>query len=114
MPSYSKGSVVLVRFPFSDLTSAKVRPAIAVSAPHPSQDIFIVPLTSKIDRLLPGEFVMHDWGSAGLNVASAVKRGIFTIHMNLVIKSVGSISSRDADDLQRSLHAWLGLLGTVS
>jgi mRNA interferase MazF len=47
MPSYSSGDVVLVRYPFTDLTSSKVRPAVAVGAPHASQDIFVVPLTSK-------------------------------------------------------------------
>jgi mRNA interferase MazF len=109
MPSYSKGSTVLVRFPFSDLTGAKVRPAIAVSTTHQSQDVFIVPLTSKTDRLHQGEFVMKDWRSAGLNVASAVKRGIFTIQQDLIIKQVGSISSQDAHELEESLRAWLGL-----
>ncbi|HEY8205771.1 MAG TPA: type II toxin-antitoxin system PemK/MazF family toxin [Pyrinomonadaceae bacterium] len=108
MPTYLKGSVILVRFPFSDLTTAKVRPAIVVSAPHPSQDLLIVPLTSKLDRLQPGEFAMGDWQRAGLNVASAVKRGIFTIHQSLVIKEVGSITTRDEDELSQSLRSWLG------
>lgn len=40
MPSYSKGDVVLVQYPFSDLSDTKVRPAIAVSAPHQSQERF--------------------------------------------------------------------------
>ncbi len=109
MPTYSKGSVVLVRYPFSDLTSAKVRPAIAVSTSHQSQDVFVVPLTSKTDRLLTGEFVMNDWKEAGLNVASAVKRGLFTIHQDLIIKKVGAISSQDASQLEQSMRAWLGL-----
>ena len=109
MPSYSKGSVVLVRFPFSDLTGAKVRPAIVASIFHASQDIFIVPLTSKIDRLQAGEFIMADWQGAGLNVSSAVKRGIFTIHQSLIIKSVGSVSIADTQQLERSLRSWLGL-----
>ena len=109
MPIYSKSDVVLVRYPFSDLTSAKVRPAIAVSAAHPSQDVFVVPLTSRTDSLLAGEFVMKDWEAAGLNVASAVKRGLFTIHQDLVIKKVGSISAQDASELEKSLKAWLGL-----
>ena len=61
MPSYSKGSVILVRYPFSDLTHSKVRPAVIVSSSHPSHDFLIVPLTSKTDRLQPGEFVMQDW-----------------------------------------------------
>jgi mRNA interferase MazF len=109
MKSYSRGSVILVRFPFSDLTSSKVRPAIVVSASHPSQDILIVPVTSKIDRLLPGEFAIRDWQAAGLNIASAVKRGIFTIHHNLIIATVGSVSAYDEVHLETSLRSWLGL-----
>ena len=109
MPSYSRGSVVLVRFPFSDLTSAKVRPGIIVSAPHQSQDVFVVPLTSKLSRLQQGEFELHDWQAAGLNVASALKRGIFTVHQSLIIKEVGALSARDADELEKSLRAWIQL-----
>lgn len=109
MPNYLRGNVLLVRYPFTDLSDTKVRPAIAVSAPHQSQDVFIVPLTSKTDFLIAGEFVMKDWKIAGLNVASAVKRGLYTIHRNLIIKSVGSISSQDASELDRSLRAWLAL-----
>jgi mRNA interferase MazF len=109
MPSYSKGEVVLVRFPFSDRSESKVRPAIAVSASHPSQDVFVVPLTSRTDRLLSGEFVMNDWEAAGLNIASAVKRGIYTLHQDLIIRTVGTLSAKDAIELERSLKAWLGL-----
>ena len=60
MPSYSKNDVVLVRYPFSDLTAVKVRPAVVVSEPHVSEDKVIVPLTSRTSALLPGEFVMAD------------------------------------------------------
>ncbi len=54
MPSYSKNDVILVRYPFSDFSGAKVRPAVVVNAPHASQDVFIVPLTSKTTSLLAG------------------------------------------------------------
>jgi len=50
MPSYSKNEVILVRYPFSALSGVKVRPAIIVNAPHVSQDVFIVPLTSPSPR----------------------------------------------------------------
>jgi mRNA-degrading endonuclease toxin of MazEF toxin-antitoxin module len=109
MPSYLKGSVVLIRYPFSDLTNAKVRPAVVVSASHPSEDMLIVPLTSKTERLLPGEFVMRDWKAAGLNVASAIKRGVFTIHQSLVIRRVGELVPIDAKELESSLRLWFGL-----
>lgn len=109
MPNYLRGSVILVRFPFTNLTNSKVRPAIVISAAHPSQDLLIVPLTSKTDRLQPGEFAMQDWQAAGLNVPSAVKRGVFTIQQSLVLRTVGSISTADERELERSLRAWLGL-----
>ena len=109
MPNSSKNDIVLVRYPFSDLSGAKVRPAVIVSAPHVSQDIFIVPLTSKTVSLIAGEFPLVDWTEAGLNVPTAVKRGLYTIQQDLVVKAVGRLSHRDADRLQRSLRDWLGL-----
>ncbi|MGB7924854.1 MAG: hypothetical protein WCF57_16550 [Pyrinomonadaceae bacterium] len=76
MPSYSKNEVILVRYPFSNLSGSKVRPAIVINDLHISQDVIIVPVTSKVSPLLGGEFVLVDWKAAGLNVASAVKRGL--------------------------------------
>ena len=73
MPSSSKNDIVLIQYPFSDLSAAKVRPAVVVHAPHPSQDSLIVPLTSRTTGLLPGEFLLSEWKAAGLNVPTAVK-----------------------------------------
>lgn len=108
MPSYSKHDVILVRYPFSDLSSSKVRPAVVVSASHLSQDILITPLTSKTSSLLPGEFVLAEWAAAGLNVATAVKRGVYTVHESLIIKVIGQLAKDDADQLEQSLREWLG------
>jgi mRNA interferase MazF len=109
MPSYSKGDVVLVNFPFSDLSEFKVRPVIVVSTPHASQDLFVISLTSKTDRLLTGEFVLSEWKNSGLNLASAVKPGLFTIHESLIVKSIGTLSKSDAGRVDDSLRGWLGL-----
>lgn len=109
MPSYSKNDVVLVRYPFSDLAASKVRPAVVVSAPHASQDIFLVPLTSRSAGLLSGEFLLTNWTEAGLNVPTAVKRGLYTIHESLVVKAVGRLLESDAEKMQRSLREWLEL-----
>ncbi len=109
MPNYLKNNIVLVRYPFSDLSNSKVRPAIVVSTTHISQDIFIVPLTSKITSLLPGEFILADWQKEGLNVPTAVKRGIFTIDNKLVIKSIGKLQPVDSEKLAKSLSSWLGI-----
>ena len=109
MPNYSRHDVLLVQYPFSDLSAAKVRPAVVVHAPHPSQDSLIVPLTSRITALLSGEFPLMDWERAGLNVPTAVKRGIYTIHPTLIVKFLGRLSAQDAQSLQQSLRGWLGL-----
>ena len=109
MPSYLRNEGVLVRYPFTSLAGSKVRPAVVVNAPHVSQDVLIVPLTSKTTSLLPGEFVLSDWAASGLNVASAVKRGIFTVHQSLVIKRVGTLRPPDAAQVESALRGWLGL-----
>jgi mRNA interferase MazF len=109
MPSYSKNEVILIRYPFSTLSGSKVRPAAVVNAPHTSQDVIIVPLTSKVSSLLTGEFVLLDWKAAGLNVPSAAKRGLYTVHQSLIIKSIGKLSGADAGSLEKSLRDWLDL-----
>lgn len=109
MPNYLKGDVILVRYPFTDLSGSKVRPSVVVSAPHVSNDVLIVPLTSKSSSLFAGEFVLEDWGDAGLNVPSIVKRGVYTIEDRLVIKKIGSLSRADSNRLATSLKEWLGV-----
>jgi mRNA interferase MazF len=109
MPIYSKHDIILVRYPFSDLSSSKVRPAVVVSTSHPSQDIIITPLTSKTSSLMDGEFILSEWVVAGLNVATAVKRGIYTVHESLVVKVIGQLGDIDGKQLEQSLQGWLGL-----
>jgi mRNA interferase MazF len=109
MPNFLKNEIVLVRYPFSDLTNSKVRPAVVVNAAHVSKDLFIVALTSKTQSLMTGEFVLSEWRNAGLNVATAVKRGVFTIHEKLVLKTVGVLAATDAETLNKSLRGWFDL-----
>jgi mRNA interferase MazF len=108
MPNYSKHEIILVQYPFSDLSNSKIRPAVIVNAPHQSQDVLIVPLTSRTSSLLSGEFILTDWSNEGLKVKTAVKRGIFTIQSNLILRSVGKLSEADAQQLTTSLKHWLG------
>jgi len=108
MHSYLRNDVIVVRYPFANLASSKVRPAVVISVSHVSEDVFVVPLTSKITPLLPGELVLADWADAGLNVATAVKRGIYTINRSLIIRKVGKLSTSDIKNLEGSLREWLG------
>ena len=109
MSSFSRSDVILVRVPFSDLSGSKIRPVVVVSAPHRSQDLFVVGLTSRTSELLPGEFVLADWAATGLNVATAAKRALFTVHRTLPQKHLGRLSGSDTERLDQSLRVWLGL-----
>lgn len=109
MSNYSKNDIVLVRYPFTNLTTTKIRPAIIVGADLYSPDVIIVPLTSKITGLDQGEFILGSWQKVGLHVPTAVKRGIFTIEDSLLLRVVGTIDTQDAMTLESSIKLWLQL-----
>jgi mRNA interferase MazF len=109
MATFSKNEIVLVRYPFSDLSTTKVRPAVVFTRLGKSPDYVIVPLTSKSGRLSAGEFILADWQSAGLNLPSAVKQGLYTIHSSLILRSVGRLSAEDARQIEQSVRQWLDL-----
>ena len=104
--SFSKGEVVLLPIPFTDLTSRKVRPAIVIG--HSSQvgDLFVVPITSVLQN---ADFSLQGWRAAGLNVPCGVKSQIATIEDRLVVKSVGFLAAPDAAALEKRLRTWLQL-----
>ena len=51
---YEAGSIVLVRFPFSNLTSSKVRPAVVITSK--GDDVVIVGIFSRVP-----EFTLDSW-----------------------------------------------------
>ena len=59
--------------------------------------------------MLPGKFVLADWKMSGLNVTSAVKRGIYTVDRKLVIKIIGNLQKYDVLKLDNALKSWLRL-----
>jgi mRNA interferase MazF len=109
MTGYDRGDVVLATLPFSDLSGMKKRPAVVVSAPHSSVDLFLLPLTSQTQSLQPGELVLQDWRGAGLLFKSAVNRGLFTLGQDQVARRLGRLSSPDMLALEQALRLWLGL-----
>ena len=63
--NYSKGEIILLSYPFTDLSTQKVRPALVVSSDDGKyDDIFVVPMTSKIHKLANSEFVLENWQEA--------------------------------------------------
>lgn len=109
MTTFDRGDVVLADLPFSDLSGMKRRPAVVISAAHPSVDLFLLPLTSQTEHLQPGEFLLDDWRAAGLVSCSVVKRGIFTLESGWIARRLGRLTSHDLNRLDLALRNWLGL-----
>jgi mRNA interferase MazF len=108
-----RGDVVLVPFPFSDLTTTKVRPAAVVStARHDAHepDIVLVALTSQM-RAATGPFndVLVDWQAANLRFPSAFKPLLLTLDSGRIIFQVGQLTARDLGAIEGRLRPALGL-----
>ena len=90
-----KGKIVLVHFPFTDLTAAKLRPALVIQ--ESAQDVVVAFISSRIPAQLAGSdlFVMVDHPSfpdTGLKVSSVIKFDkIATVSKDLVEGEIGEI-----------------------
>ena len=110
--AYRRGDVVLVPFPFTDLSATKTRPAVVVSSSdyqlHRS-DLILIAVTSQL-RPSPfyGELVIHEWAKAGLVKPSVIKPVVATLHTRLVLTKRGKLLGADLDALRALLREILG------
>jgi len=89
-----KGSVVLVNFPFTDLSQTKLRPAIILWIDPIGTDVVVCAITSqKINQLDESEFLLNaedsDFLQTGLRVTSKVKSTrVATLNRRLVVRKL--------------------------
>ena len=90
--SYRRGDIVLVAFPFTDLSTAKRRPALVVSPDsfnEATSDLVLAAITSQISEDTPLIIVESDCVDGALPKPSALKpTKLFTIHSTLVVRKV--------------------------
>ena len=109
--SYNRGAVVLLPFPFSDQSAVKLRPAIVVHPPYPSEDLIIVAVSSASGSLRPGECALKHWREAGLLHPSFLKRAVATVSSGLVRRQLGEFHPEDIAQLESALRVWFDLPG---
>lgn len=110
---YQRGDVLLVPFPFSDLSATKVRPAVVISSRqyHSTQpDLLLAAITSK-GSAAPDlfDYPLSDWRSAGLHYPSAFKPVVFTLEPGRVIHHVGKLTTADMAEIDGRLRLALNL-----
>ncbi len=95
MAGFVKGDIVVIPFPFSDLSGNKKRPAM-VLADLPGDDIILCQITSQQSKdiyaipLTAAEFIQ---GSLPIDSYIRPTR-IFTADKNIIIRKAGSIQTK--------------------
>lgn len=107
---FERGKVVLVPFPFTDLSSQKVRPAIIVSRPSVTPSDVIVVFVSSVlpQRPAKTEIVVRaeesDFSKTGLKISSVIKcHKIATLDRRIILGELGEVSP----SLQKHIDAGL-------
>ena len=99
MGKFVKGDVVIIPFPFTDLSDNKKRPAFVV-ADLPGNDIIVCQITSKAktdSHVLPLE--ARDFISGGLPVDSFIRPNkIFTADKNIILSTAGHLCENKIRD----------------
>ncbi len=94
MGTFTAGQVVIVHFPFSDLTASKLRPAVVLAAAGRG-DWVLCQITSKSygdDRAIALDAA--DFAHGLLRIASYVRPGkLFTAHGSLIASQAGELKS---------------------
>lgn len=106
MVTPSAASVILVRFPFSDLSQSKLRPAVVLA--HADRgDWILCQITSKpYGDARAVEITDIDFAHGGLRVVSYARPAkLFTAHESLFSAEAGKLKAEAFGRVQRAVHA---------
>jgi mRNA interferase MazF len=109
----AKGDIMLVPFPFTDLSETKLRPAVVLWVNAKGQDVTLCFIsTQAIDRVTDDEFVIlpndSEFAQTGLKSPSKVRVArIVTLERSLLQRRLGKLSSQYLQQLDLCLtHAF--------
>lgn len=111
--AYQKGKealradVVLIPFPFTNLSKTKVRPAMVLSSSlyHSTKpDLILGAITSNLAASASVDYIIVDWRAANLRYPSAFKPLVFTLEPSSVLYKIGQLSHRDLTEIEERLR----------
>lgn len=114
----SRGSVILVEYPYTDLSGSKVRPAVIVTAdkyiPH-SDDVLCAFISSALpDPMLPSDIVLSsssaEFAATGLRRTSILRpHKLMLLSKRLAVEKLGDLPPSIVKKMDESLKDALGL-----
>ena len=112
----TKHKVVLVPFPFDDLSSAKVRPAVCLTDPiGPHRHVVLAFITSRVpEKPLSTDLVFtetdKDFSATGLRVSSALQlHRMITVSANIIVRELGTLPASKQKEVERKLKLLFGI-----
>lgn len=112
---YNAFDVVVVPFPFTDLSQTKRRPALVLSsATHFNNQVrqsLMAMITTAKKSSWPLDAKILDLSEAGLKVLSFVRMKCFTLDHRLILSKLGALSERDRQAVMASVRYLLSDIG---
>jgi len=112
MTEYSRGDIVLVSFVFADETGIKRRPAVIISSNiyhQQRQEAIVSAITSRVDRILVGDYLISGWREVGLLFPSVATGIIRTIKQGMIAQKLGAMPQPDMEAMNSKLRVALAL-----
>ena len=107
--SLSKGDIVLVQFPFSDLSQTKLRPALVLAVSNTIDEITLCFISSQQTQSLSSdEFAIStsdsEFTQTGLKSNSKVRvTKIITLERKLILRKIGKLGREQTGKLNQTL-----------
>ncbi|MCH7722677.1 MAG: type II toxin-antitoxin system PemK/MazF family toxin [Bacteroidetes bacterium] len=100
MGIFVKGEVIVIPFPFSDLSRIKRRPALVIK-PLTGDDIILCQITAKQRQdQYSVSISSNDFDQGSLHQNSFVRTNrLFTADSNIIIKSVGTLKNNKTSEV---------------
>ncbi|PSB03693.1 type II toxin-antitoxin system PemK/MazF family toxin [Merismopedia glauca] len=105
----NKGDIVLVPFPFTNLSQTKLRPAVILWADPTGNDVTLCFISSQsVESLYEGEFRLdpsdEEFKGTGLKAASKVRvTRIVTIERSLISRRLGRLGNRQIQQMNSAI-----------
>ncbi len=105
----TKEDVVLVNFPFTDLSQTKLRPALVVWVSPNAEDVVVCAITSQnLQTLQPEDFLIEitdsEFSETGLRISSKIRvTRVATLQRSLLLKKLGKLGTEQRKGLNLKL-----------